>query len=241
MAESTQIPEMDATHIAERHIVERYLAGRLADDEALAFEAYVEAHPEVIRQIEIVARMKSGLATLKGSGELAKLMAVPKRSVLRRPAVLAASIAAVAIAILLVIRPWNAAAPAISLAGTPQLLAGFGHEPLPIAAQLTLMRSRGVEIQTLGMSPDGQSAVELTLDLRSPDTAARYSVQLLRVAGASLESLATVSDLLPRGDGALVIYVRADTLKAGSYLIRATEAAHGNPVEFALRVIAVAP
>src|SRR6185295_15926348 len=99
MAGPTQITDMDAKQIAERQIVERYLANQLSDPEAEAFEAYIEAHPEVIKDIVLVSRMKCGLATLHERRELAALVQARRRA--RMPVLIAASVAAVALAVFL--------------------------------------------------------------------------------------------------------------------------------------------
>src|SRR3954469_6694082 len=67
--------DMDAKLIAERHVIERYLAGQLSDDEADAFEEFLEAHPELTRDVERIARMKTGFAVLERGGALTELLA----------------------------------------------------------------------------------------------------------------------------------------------------------------------
>ena len=66
---------MDAKLIAERHVIERYLAGQLSDEEADAFEVLLEAQPDLARDVERIARMKTGFAVLERNGELALLLA----------------------------------------------------------------------------------------------------------------------------------------------------------------------
>src|SRR5262245_61881378 len=111
MADPTQIPNMDAKQIAERHVIERYLAGHLPEPEAGAFEAYIEAHPEVIKDIDLVSRMKCGLAALHERRELAAVVQARRRAWM--PALIAASVAALALAIFLWVVPHNRGAHAL--------------------------------------------------------------------------------------------------------------------------------
>ena len=90
MADPLQIENMDAQQIAERHVIERYLAGQLTDQEAMAFEAYVEAHPEITRDIEEIARMKTGLVRLKDRGDLPSVVVPRGNWISRRTGLVAA-------------------------------------------------------------------------------------------------------------------------------------------------------
>ena len=86
---------MDTNHIADRQVIERYLAGQLSDAEADAFERDLEAHPALARDVEQVARMKTGFAVLQRRGELAKLLAQPVAPRQRRTAWVATAAAVV--------------------------------------------------------------------------------------------------------------------------------------------------
>src|SRR5258707_8902658 len=113
MAESEQDQVMDAKLIAERQVIERYLAGQLSDAEADAYEARLELQPELARAVEQIARMKTGFAVLERRGELAKLLAHPVAPPIRRAPWLAAAAAVFVGAIgFLVFRQAEAPAPA---------------------------------------------------------------------------------------------------------------------------------
>ena len=60
MADSEQDQVMDAKLIADRQVIERYLAGQLSDAEADAFERDLEANPELAREILVVAEQYDG-------------------------------------------------------------------------------------------------------------------------------------------------------------------------------------
>ena len=130
MTDPAQIPNMDAKQIAELHVIERYLADQLTDEEAHAFEAYVEAHPEVTRDIENISRMKAGLASLRQRGELAPLLVAERP---RKPLwfLLAAAAAAVLVAVLVVPRYLGGGSNLPVLAASAQQLLGENEKPLP--------------------------------------------------------------------------------------------------------------
>ena len=232
MADSLQIQTMDAKQIAELHIVERYLADQLSDEEAQAFEAYVEAHPEVTREIENISRMKAGLVTLRQRGELDALMKKQRRAPVW--AVLAASAAAVVLAIVILPRYWSGSADRPLLAVTAGQLLGDNKQPLPIAGRFTIARARGmVDVVTV---PAPEQAVELRLDTQAEAASQRYSLEMFRVSGTALTSLGNLPEAISQPDGTVSIFVRSSALLPGNYLVRATPSDGSEVAEFALQV-----
>ena len=65
---------MDRKYIDDHHIAARYLAEQLDEAEREAFEAYYLQHPDVLRDMEAAARLKTGLAQLRDAGELVQLL-----------------------------------------------------------------------------------------------------------------------------------------------------------------------
>src|SRR5688572_21034668 len=65
---------MDRRYIDDHHVVARYLADRVTEEERSAFEAYYLEHPEVVQELEAAARFKTGLMRLRETGELDDLM-----------------------------------------------------------------------------------------------------------------------------------------------------------------------
>jgi hypothetical protein len=230
---------MDAKQIAERHIVERYLADQLTDQEAEAFEAYVEAHPEMVREIELATRMKSGLATLRQRGELETAMHGKHPASARRPALFAAAAAVVLIVGAFVALQWNAGQRAMLLASTAQEILGNGHQPLPVAARLLVTRTRGEATEALAVPPP-DAVVELRLDLHASNSSTQYTVSLLRVSGSALDAVGSVADATAQPDGSLSVFVRGSALTAGNYLIRVA-GGDRTESEFTLRVLPAAP
>ena len=225
---------MDAKQIAERQIIERFLAGQLSEEDARAFEAYIEVHPDISRNIEIVARMKSGLATLRKRGELDRLLGAKSPSWYRRPAPLVAAAASVVVALVLVARPWGVDSGGALLAATLQELAGRNNDVPALAARIVLARSRGLKPPIIAAEADG-GAIEVTLQLSAPDTTAAYSAALSRLVGNSLEHVAESSDLRANTGGDLVFFVRTESLREGDYIFRISTNGR-EPSEFALRV-----
>jgi hypothetical protein len=225
---------MDAKQIAERQIIERYLAGQLSEEDARAFEAYVEVHPEIHRNIEVVARMKAGLATLRKRGELGGLLAAKSPPWHRRTALLVAAAASVIVALILVVRPWSVDSGGALLAATLQELA-MGNSDVPVLkARIALTRSRGIKPQVIAIAPDG-GAIEVTLQLSAPDPTVAYSAVFSRLVGNSLEQVAESNNLHTNDAGDLVLFVRTESLREGNYLFRISTNGR-EPSEFALRV-----
>jgi len=234
MAGPAQIPDMDAKQIAELHIIERYLANQLTDEQAQAFEAYVEAHPEVTREIESISRMKAGLAALRQRGELAPLLVAERQ---RKPLwyVLAASAAAVLIAILVVPRFMDRGSNVPVLATAAKQLLGNDSQPLPISARLLVGRSRG-EAQNMLNSPPAEEAVELRLDTHEDGPSVQYSVEMYKISGTALLPVGSVAGATSQSDGTVSLFVRGSALAAGNYLIRTSRAGDDENAEFTLRV-----
>jgi hypothetical protein len=236
MVGSAQIQGMDAKQMAERHIVERYLANQLTDEEALAFETYLETHPEVIRDLEVAARMKAGLATLRQRGELKKLVESQSKSRPLRLALIAASVVVLAVAVSLFLRMQpHGNAGAVLLAASAQELAGSGNRPLLNAMQIIVSRTRGGPAVITG-TPASGSIVELVLEMHASPASSTYSVELHKVNGSELELVAGLPRVAPAGDGNLHLFARAEALTPGNYLIRIAEGDRV-PVEFAVRVV----
>ena len=229
---------MDATQIAERHVIERYLAHQLSDAEADAFEAYVEAHPEVTRQIELVARMKTGLGLLRRRGELQSVLSAPPRSWIRHPAFLTGAAASIAIAALLVFQ-FTGQTRTPLLATSVELLRGSSGQPLQLGATVSLVRARGLTPGgELELPAAGADAIALEITLVTGETAPgnHYAVEILKLEDGALRSVATLGDVAAAADGNLRVFVQGEALGAGDYVIRLTTAEEAAPVEYTMRV-----
>jgi anti-sigma factor RsiW len=217
VADPTQIKDMDA-------IVARYLANELTDDEAAAFEAYVQTHPEVTREIELVARMKSGLATLRDRGDLRNLVQQPARAGFKPWMLAAASLAAVAVAALLFLGRGTGGHGALLASVTPDMT---------VSSRVMLARTRSDVLEILA-SPSPGTVAELVVEPSAPAPADGYRVSLFRLE-ASAKELGTLEGVGSRPDGKLHLFVRAEDLAAGHYLVR-LQGTSPEPEEFLLRV-----
>ena len=175
---------MDAKLISDRQVIERYLAGQLSDSEADAFERELEAHPELARDVEQVARMKTGFEVLGRRGELAKLLAQAVAPPKRRMAWVAAAAAVVLAVGFVVFRQGETPAPATVLACRCDALSSRSESPIPLRASVALARARGMgadaELDSTGKSP---GAAELELSTGAPP-GSHYAIELLAVDSA---------------------------------------------------------
>lgn len=229
---------MDAKQIAERHVVERYLANQLSDAEAEAFEAYVESHPEVTRQIEIAARMKSGLRVLQRRGELQGVLNASPRSWMRHPALLVSAAASIALVSFLVFRFAGSEANVPLMANSLEELEAINHSEFRIASSLSMTSVRGGphgDVLNLPLDDNERLVVDILLVLGVEAPADGYSIELLRLADGQLESVARLHDVAAP-TGTLRVFVRAKTLTDGNYVIRVTEAGSAAPIEYTLQV-----
>jgi len=236
MAESPQIQDMDAKHVAERHLVEKYLAGELSEADAEAFESLVASHPELAMQVEYVARMKTGLDVLRRRGELVRLLQERPKA-WHRSRWVAVSVAAAASVVLVVFLTLRLATPQASMiASTLEGLADSkGSTPRIVAAYLlTAERAAAPAAQINVLKGDGE-AVELRFDAAA-GTDDLFTVDVLRAEGDSLRSIALATKIPGSADGSVVVYVSARALDTGNYLFRLTPDNGEIPLEFSARV-----
>lgn len=206
---------MDRRYIDDHHVVARYLANQLTDEEREAFEAFYLEHPEVVQEMEAAARFKVGLMKLRETGELTQLVQQERRPKWQYLAA-AAAVATLAIGTFLLIDRTPAAHPV--LAASIDTLRGAGNAPLTLTGQYAILRTRGSAVDAeIELPPPGQA-----LELRVlPEFAARperYRVQLFRMsADDSMQSVAQIGGLAPDLDAFVPIFVDASRLQAGQY------------------------
>jgi anti-sigma factor RsiW len=234
MAGSEQDQVMDAKLISERHVIERYLAGQLTDAEADAFERALETHPELARDVERVARMKTGFEVLARRGELAKLLAQPVAPPKRR-AVWVAAAAAVVLALgILAFRHSGTPAPATLLAVSLDALSSRSDSPIPLRASVALARARGMGADAeLTASLDAPGAAELELSTGAA-AGTHYAIELLAVDSTGARVVAKVPDTATDASGAVHVFVSLHALPAGPYLLRMSPADAGAPIEYSI-------
>ena len=146
---------MDRHIIDNQHLIARYLAGQLDDAQSAAFESYYAQHPEVVRDIERMLRLKEGLAVLEERGELKAL--VRKRDYWRPGLGLAAGIAVLVVGVWL----WIGHATIAPVTSTIAALTGSSGQPLHVASTHMLVKMRGPPVVVGIPLPKERSAIEL--------------------------------------------------------------------------------
>ena len=210
---------MDRKYIEEHHIVARYLADRLSDAEREAFEAYYLEHPDVVQDMEAVARLKVGLARLQDSGELGQVLAAPRLPRYYYVAAAAAVVVAAVALLFLYMREPLQQRPMLA-ANAAALLDGSGA-PVTVAATQFVLRTRSTATYDVEINiADSPQAIELRILPEVEAQPARYRVEISSVAtGSEPQNLAAVHDLVPNADGFVPVYLDPSRLAAGKYVL----------------------
>ncbi|HKU15749.1 MAG TPA: hypothetical protein VJQ52_15235 [Steroidobacteraceae bacterium] len=226
---------MDRKYIEDRHIVARYLAGQLSDPERQSFEAYYLAHPDVVQDLEAVARLKVGLMRLEESGELGTLIAAPRRAPRNYYFLAAAAAVVAAVAVLFLYLRESPQRP--MLAASAGGLVDRSGASLPVTATHLLMRTRSAASYDTEIAVgDSPQAIELRVLPEVEAQPPRYHVELASaVAGSKPRVVAAVGDLAPGEDGFVPVYLDASGLKPGTYVLTiAGEAGSSASSEFVI-------
>jgi len=207
---------MDRTYIDNHHVVARYLADRLSEDERREFETHLPAHPEIVKELEVAARLKVGLRTLKQRGELDGLLKTTPWFRDTRKLAMAASVAVIAVGALIWIGR-GVFAPTTLVASLNQLKDRGGH-PLSIASTHAILRTRGPANDAEIELPDTPRAIELRVLPEIEAHPPRYRVALARIADDdSLTEAGSVANLTPAEDGFVTLYLDASQFTRGRY------------------------
>ena len=211
---------MDRRYIDDNHVVARYLADRLTDEEREAFEAYYLEHPDVVQELEAAARFKVGLMKLRDTGELTQLLQRAKRPQWPYFAA-AAAVAALAIGAFLIIDRTPAAHPI--LAATVDALRGMAGSAPPLTREYAVLRTRGSAVDAEIPLPPVGEALELRVLPEFTARPERYRVRLFRMsADDSLQSVAELGGLVPDEDTFVSIFVDGARLQPGQYRLAIT-------------------
>ena len=227
---------MDRQYIDDNHIVARYLADRLSDEECAAFEAYYLEHPEIVTEIETTARFKAGLEELQRSGELDVLVAGRPRAFNFRYLAAAAAVAAVAVGIAFYVSRPTSISPL--LAATPTMLRANGGTQLSIVSTYQIMRTRSTAADAIVQLPATAQAIGLEILPEVEAPAASFRVSLARIDGDQEQQLAQVERLSTNESGFVEVYLDSRGLRPGRYVVRLTSDASANASAsvFSLRV-----
>lgn len=206
---------------ADRERIDRYLAGRLTDDERNTIEARIVGDPSFRREVELTERLRAGLRDLEARGELDALLQKP--AFWRQPAyALAATVAAAAFGLLALAIHAQLDQARERLAEmrrargeTPSMVAAAGVQVLSLVqtrsatgepdAVVSLDRPVVLELHVdAGVSPSGSYGIAVERELASG--------RFVEVFGAS--------GVGPSTTGEIVVRLNSTLLAAGEYRVR---------------------
>ena len=190
-----------------QELIERYVAGRMAEADACAFEEHCLSNPELARQVEYEQRLKAGLALVaRGStAEFVRSNNHPMR--------------------------WNVAAAAGILLSLFAMYYAWGHYfsqgTKPLMAAVTSDNQRSGPALRLALVrgnegapvlPEGSVRVEI---VGLFDLGFHYSVALDRLEqNKKVDTVATLYSQHPTSPITLEVMVESDQLRPGSYSLR---------------------
>jgi hypothetical protein len=187
-------------------LIDRYVAGRLGEAEAVAFEEYCLANPEFAKQVEFEQRLKAGIVQV-ASGSTAEFV----RSNHPLPWRLAAA-AGVLLAVISAFFVWSRVLPT----HTPAVMAAVTTDDQRSGASLRLALVRGND----GM-PALQSGLVRVEIVGLFDLGFHYSVALDRLEhGKNVDTIATLYSQHPTSPITLEVMIDSDQLRSGSYSLR---------------------
>jgi hypothetical protein len=194
-------------------LVADYLANRLNEAEAQAFELYCLEHPDFAREVEGELALKTGLREAHKS--VAKVSALtPRRRVGRWPLAFAATVAVLASAFLIVQHLMERPTPLVAFASTADVPDSLRRS---VVSHVSLLRVRGIDPSTQ-VSVAANSVVEIRLlpdlDSKSGD----YTIQISAESASSIKPL-TVRNLRPEVDGFLQFYLPASQMLGRTWSI----------------------
>jgi hypothetical protein len=189
-----------------QELIEQYIAGRLDETEAEAFEVYCVGHPEFAKQVEFEQRLKAGLAAV-ARGSTAEF--VRSDQPVRWKLAMAASVFLVLSSAFVV---WRVLVPSVR----PAILAAVTTDSQHNGAALRLALVRGAENAPVLQS--GQVRVEI---VGLFDSGFHYSVALERLENKkNVETVATLYSQHPTSPVTLELMIDSDRLRPGAYSLR---------------------
>jgi hypothetical protein len=196
-------------------LASRYLAGQLSPAELQAYEQHLLENPDAVRELEATARMKVGLASLRDSGQLEKMLRARTALRSRWPA-----LAAAAALIVVTITLWRGIdAPHDStLVATARELVDRSGRPLASGSSYALLRTRSSAYDAVIELPADPRAIELRVRPEVPAPVHSVALSQIRSDGSVMQ-IGTVSELQAQADGFVRLYVDSSRLEAGPYLL----------------------
>ena len=226
--------------VADRELIDDYVANRLAAGERDAFEARIVAEPALRRELELTDALREGLATLETRGELARLLAAERTH--RRPglAIAAAAVAGLAgLTALVLFQQLERARDGLARAN-------LALQRATTTAPAGLVTLRLMQTRDAGAGPDlswQRPARATMLDLRldpGPSPAAAYAVRITRVQPPDDLLLLALERVATGEDGELALRVHSGLLAPGDYRVElepAPDDAAAHSLQYSLRVL----
>jgi hypothetical protein len=201
-------------------LASRYLAGQLSPGELQAYEQHLLDSPDAVRELEATARVKAGLANLRDTGQLEKLLRTRPPLASRWPA-----LAAAAALLVLTIAFWRSIDTPrdATLVATAGELVDRTGRPLASGLSYALLRTRSSTYDAVIELPADPRAIELRV---RPEIAAPvYSVALSQIRpDGTVTQIGSVNELAAQSDGFVRLYVDSSRLAYGPYLLVITPA-----------------
>jgi len=209
---------MDRQYIDDHHIIARYLADQLTDEDRTAFEDYYLEHPDVVRELEAAARFKSGLMRLQERGELTQLL--NPTPWYRRPRYAAAAafvlIGSFTAGMLLHDRRDQHAV----MSARAETLYENGSA-LRVQVTDPILRKRSAFADGTIWLPESAVALELRVLPNAPAPGARYDVSLSNMAAdGTTASIGRISSVTADASGYVVFYLNSSALQVGEYELK---------------------
>ncbi|HEV7606224.1 MAG TPA: hypothetical protein VGO61_02760 [Steroidobacteraceae bacterium] len=197
----------------KQHLIEHYVAGRLDEAEAQAFEEYCLANPEFAKQVEFEQRLKDGIQQV-ARGSTAEFV----RSNNQMPWRLAAA-AGVLLAVISIFYAWNHLLPSHA----PAIMATVLNEDQRNGSSLRLALVRGSD--TAPALQPGMVRVQI---VGLFDSGFHYTVALDRLErNKDVDTVATLYSQHPTSPTTLEVMIDSDQLRAGTYSLRVRKQAAG--------------
>jgi hypothetical protein len=199
--------------------IEQYVAGRLGNAEAEAFEAYCVANPEFARQVEFEQRLRDGIREV-AAGSTAEF--VRANNPMRWKVALAASVILAVTGGLFV---WRHTTPTVT---TPVLAA------VTSTAQRSGPSMRLALVRGMDSSPQLQGGFVRVEIVGLFDPGFHYTVSLDRLEQQrNVETIGTLYSQHPTSPITLEVMVDSDRLRPGTYSLRVRKQASGEePLDF---------
>lgn len=201
--------------MAERD-AQRYVLGRMTEEEERQFEISMLEHPEIAAHVRLTQQIRAGLQRLDERGDLDRLsLARPWTKSRRVLAFAAAVLFAIGVGLLLYLRQPESMHSVI--AGSPARL-GYTNSRTGATASYMLAHTRGRSgVLLIRITGSGPIEIRIVPDL--PDTSGKYRVTLQRQAGDQLIPIGSASGLTADASGLIPMYVTPTELVAGQYTL----------------------